>query len=406
MDELKIISASMMDKGCFSLVDKYIENKELSPEGQKIVSIIREFYTRDPQAKACDRELVKELVIKSIPEHMEKPRQALELTLERIPEEVSAENLSAYIIAVKREQVEHELQLGLLAKKPAKEIAGVMDKWRELESDAFVLEEEEREVYTGWDVEDLVKEHFDQSNLIKLLPRKLNDKVDGGAKPGHHILIFAPTEMGKSAFCINLSYGFLKQRLRVLYVGNEDPIADLDMRLVNRITKMNKHEVRGAPAVAKEKIQGTPYDLFTIAGLSPGNFMQIKELTSDIDPHVVILDQLSNLDMRMSDSPTLQLMKASKEARQLGKSEARLVVSVAQASDDAYGRLNLRRNDVQWSNVDLPGQIDLMLGIGGTEEMENAGTRRISFPKNKLSGDHEPLDVLLIKEHSEIKEFN
>ena len=407
MEELKILSASMMDRGCFSLVDKYIENKELTPEGQKLLGVIRDFYTRDPSAQSCDREIVTELAVQSIPDHMQKPREAIRMTIERIPPEVSVENLSSYILAVKREQIESDLHAALLSRAEPKKISDLMDKWREIENDNLELEEEDTEIYTGWDIEDLVKDHFLPSNLIRILPTKLNEKFDGGAKPSHHILIYAPTEMGKSAFCINMTYGFLRQNLRVLYIGNEDPVADLDMRLVNRITGMKKSEVREDPKKAKELASKVPYATnFTIAGLGPGNFLQIKELTAEYDPHVVILDQLGNLDMKVgNDSPTLQLMNAAKAARALGKTEHRLMVSVAQASDDAYGRLNLRKNDVQWSNVDLPGQLDLMLGIGGTEEMEAGGSRRISIPKNKLSGDHEPLDVELVKDYSLIRMY-
>lgn len=401
--ELKILSAAMMDKGCYNLINKYIEAKDVGPETWKILKVIGEYYERDPTARSADRELVEDSTRRSIPDHNDKARDVIKEVFGRIPKEVSVDNLSEYIISTKRERVQSELHQSLLARKPARELSALMEKWREFEQ--LQLNDVSEEVYTGWSVKDLVSKHFEPGRLIKLLPGTLNRRTDGGAKPGHHILVFAPTELGKTLFCVNFCYGFIRQGLKVLYIGNEDPIAEIQMRLVNRITSLTKDEVRKGAETIDDALTKANYGNFTIAGLAPGTFSAIKDITSELDPHVVILDQLGNIEMGI-DNPTQSFLAAAKAARALGKSEQRLVCSVAQASDSAYGRAILRKNDIQWSNVDVPGQLDLQLGLGSTEEMESAGLLRVAMCKNKLSGDGGWFDVRKVKEYSRIEDLN
>lgn len=401
--ELKILAAAMMDKGCYNLIHKYIEAKDVGPETWKILNVIGEYYERDPNARSADRELVEDSTRRSIPDHNSKARDIIKEVFGRIPKEASVDNLSEYIISTKRERVQSELHQSLLARKPARELAALMEKWREF--DRLPVDDISEEVYTGWSVKDLVSKHFEPGRLIKLLPATLNRRTDGGAKPGHHIFVFAPTELGKTLFCINLCYGFLKQGLRVLYVGNEDPIAEIQMRLVNRITSLKKDEVRLRAETLDDDLAKANYGNFTIAGFAPGNFDLIKKYTRELDPHVVILDQLGNFYMGI-ENPTQSFLAAAKAARALGKGEQRLIVSVGQASDGAYGRAILRKNDIQWSNVDVPGQLDLQLGLGSTEEMESAGLLRVAMCKNKLSGDGGWFDVRKVKEYSRIEDLN
>ena len=96
-----------------------------------------------------------------------------------------------------------------------------------------------------------------------------------------------------------------------------------------------------------------------------------------------------------SESRTQALEKAATEARNLARRRNIPVVSVTQAGDSASGRAILDRGDIDSSNVGIPGQADLMIGIGATGEMENQNMRTLSFPKNKLSGKHTPISVAI-----------
>jgi archaellum biogenesis ATPase FlaH len=405
--ELKVIAASLQDRRAWKLASKYLENKDIGPETQKVLKVIGDYYERDESAKIADREIIRERILAGIPEHQEKHRDIFKAYLDRVPDGVSVENISEYIVGVQQNRIEAELHQALLARKDKSHLSGLMEKWRSVQDGISDLDTIEKEIYTGWDVELLVQTHHSPRNLIRLLPVTLDKLTGGGAMPGDHILVFAFTEVGKSLFCINLVFGFLKQGLRVLYIENEEPIARTQMRVINRITGKTKKEIIENYGNLQPILDKAGYKNFTIAGLSPGSFDEIKEITEEIDPHVVIFNQLGNLDTGVKrDGPTIQLLSASQNARNLAKKEARVVISVAQASDDAYGRAGLRKNDVQWSNVDLPGTLDLQVGIGCTEEMEQMGTRRITLCKDKLGGNSgEYFDCRFIKEISKVEEL-
>ncbi len=102
---------------------------------------------------------------------------------------------------------------------------------------------------------------------------------------------------------------------------------------------------------------------------------------------------MRNLNVE-SENRTQALEKAATSARNLAKRNNVLVVSVTQAADSASGKTILDRGDVDGSNVGIPGQCDLMIGIGADKHMEDTGARFLSFPKNKLSGRHTPIPVM------------
>jgi archaellum biogenesis ATPase FlaH len=180
----------------------------------------------------------------------------------------------------------------------------------------------------------LLSKHFDKSGLIELWPRPLNDLVDGGAKPGHHILVFAPTEMGKTLMVINMVAGFLRNGHRVLYIGNEDPAPDILMRMMTRMTGLTKYEIMEKPDEAQKLLDQRNWNKFVLAALAPGSFGQIQKLVEKHNPKVVVLDQLRNLNVE-SENRTQALEKAATSARNLAKRNNVLVVSVTQAADSA-----------------------------------------------------------------------
>jgi hypothetical protein len=150
-------------------------------------------------------------------------------------------------------------------------------------------------------------------------------------------------------------------------------------------------------------LHGRGVDKFHIVEMSPGTFPRIAKLVDKYLPKVVVLDQLRNIDVK-SDNRTQALEKAATEARNLAKRAGVLVVSITQAGDSASGRRILTRGDVDGSNVGIPGQCDVMVGIGATEEEEQQGMRTISLPKNKLGGRHDHFTCNFDVQHSKVIE--
>jgi archaellum biogenesis ATPase FlaH len=367
-----------------------VKSVTLSPAGALVLDLVGEYYGADREATRCDVDILASRVERTVQSN--KLAQAVVEALRRLPEDVSSINVGKELLALRKDSIGKRLASLLAAGRSGKEVSDLMEEYREQGGPSEVGAPEEESVLVAPKVSELVEKSFSKEGLIQLWPKALNDQIGGGCRPGHHILVFAPTEMGKTLFVVNAVAGFLKQGITCLYIGNEDPAADLLMRIINRLTGMNKQEVQDDPARAQSLLDKRNYDRLVMAPLAPGNFRQVGKLAEKYSPGVVVLDQLRNMDVD-SENRTQALEKAATEARNLGKRRNLLVVSVTQAADSASGKTILNRGDVDGSNVGIPGQIDLMIGMGATEEMEQIGQRVLSFPKNKLSGNHNPIAI-------------
>ena len=394
--EIKLIAAALQSRKAFEKIQHHLPSKELTPEIAVILRHLGEFYDRDKETTSADHDLILSSITRSLenPKHIE----AFETIFAQIPE-VSAANIVHEILDTKRSNAGLELSAALAARASSEFVQPLLDQFNKLTSDG--LGEEEQDL-SRIGVKDLVTKHFDKEELIKLAPKILNSRCRGGVKPGNHILIYAQTEMGKTLFAINMLVGFLRQGLRVLYIGNEDPVADVAMRIICRMCAKPQHVIEQNPKRAQECIDKQNWHNLVIKGLAPGTFSQIRCLIEDNKPHVLILDQLRNIDVK-SENRTTALERAATEARNIAKGGV-LVISLTQAADSASGKLVLNRGDVDSSNVGIPGNTDIMIGIGADEEMERQGLRCISLPKNK-TGSHTPFNVQFNTAISKVEEL-
>ena len=388
--EQKILAVALNDANDYTQLNQLLEFNSLSTEAQLLLKLAGNYYATDPNAQRVDRELL----IKSLERKVqsEKVRQLLTNVINGLPKDTSGANILKEVRDHRLHVTGHKLAAAL-ASPDSHGVADLLADYQSLLANTTgneipVGEEEYREVRLA----DLAKKSFDPKELIQIWPKELNDQIDGGARRGHHVLIFAPTEMGKTLFAINAVAGFLAQNLKVLYIGNEDPAADIIMRLATRLLGKTKHEILANPDVADADLGTRSWGNFTLVAMAPGTFERINRIASSGGYDVVVLDQLRNLDVK-SGNRTEGLERAATEARNLARKHRVLVVSVTQAADSATGKLVLTRGDVDSSNVGIPGQCDLMIGLGATIAMEEMNQRCISFPKNKLSGNHTPLHV-------------
>jgi len=223
------------------------------------------------------------------------------------------------------------------------------------------------------------------------VPKALNTAVGGGVLRGHCILVYARPEAGKSLFAINLSAGFLKQGLKVLYAGNEEPIADLQRRFLARMSGIPLATIQASLTrlhEAADLAEAQGYSNLIAQELKSGKVAEMEALVRKYTPDVLVLDQLKNLKLSASGNRAQELDEAAREVRRLGKQYSMVTVPITQAGDSAEDKLRLGLGDVEWSNTGIPGAADLMIGIGVNGEYNRANRRMINLPKNKISGNH------------------
>jgi archaellum biogenesis ATPase FlaH len=389
--EPKLLAAAAQAREAWAAVQSIVTKEELSPEGQVILALLSDFYNADKNANKADLEILHARAGREIAST--KLAEVIQSAVKRLgAENVSGVNVVKEAVAIKAHSLGLKLATRLTSGKADPEILTMMDEYTSWMSKSEVDLATDEEIFTGVSAKNLSTNSYSKENLIQLYPKILNDHLDGGIRGGHHILYFGPTEIGKTLFVVESVYGFLRQGLVPLYCGNEDPAADIQLRVMTRLTGMNKYEILAEPEKADGLLAKRNWCNFVFANLAPGTFPRVRGLVEKYKPNVVILDQLRNFDV-FSDSRTQALEKAATEARNLAKRYNIPVLSVTQAADSATGKTILARGDVDSSNVGIPGQCDVMVGIGATEEMENMNMRVLSFPKNKLSGRHSTITV-------------
>lgn len=387
--EQHVLASTVQSRDAFQLVADHVARDDLSEQGWIIWTAIQNYYDSDTTAARIDTTILGDQVARGIA--VDKHKETFIQLCKTLGDfEVSPANVVSDLIETKKEVIEQKLGAAFAAKEDTRELLDEYERLCELKD---FEDEDKPEIRQGLSVEDLVNTGFTEENLITIMPEPLNDRLEGGVKPGHHIVLFARPEMGKTMMTIEMMAGFLTQGLKVLYIGNEDPINDINMRVVNRLSGMTKLEVMNRPREADKLARQNGYDNLILYSAAPGTKREITGLMESVKPHVLVLDQLRNLDMG-DENYVLALEKAAKTARQWAKRYSCVVVSVTQAGDSADRKNVLDLGDVDFSNTGIPAQADVMVGLGANDQLKQRGEVCISLPKNKVSGRHEYFTVL------------
>lgn len=384
--EARILAAAVKSRKAFDDLLEADIDSDLSDLGEIIWKEIREFYGNDPTASQADLAVINSVMERKYPKHAER----IKLFLEK-GEDVSVTNVVKEVFEVKLDSLRHKMSQALVAGKDD-EYLKLRENFDTLKRGELSAEDKGSEIIINKSVKDILEVNS-PGNKIRLLPKVLNDATDGGVIRGTHIVVFAPTEMGKSLFNLNMAFGFLKQGLKVMYGCNEDPADMMLQRALYRLSGMTRQEIEKDVDEAERRAIANGYERLIYVDLQPGTEAELKSLIEEYAPDVLIVDQIRNLDMKESNK-VLALERSATMMRNFGKYYHLIPVSITQAADSATGKVMLTRGDIDFSNVGIPGTSDLMIGIGADTEMEIRGQRMLSLVKNKVSGNHEPLRVL------------
>jgi archaellum biogenesis ATPase FlaH len=385
VSERNLVASALKSRKAFDALAPLLEPEELSDQGKIVWEHIGAYYERDAEARSCDTELISNSIARSLTN--EKHRSSFRSLVEGLAgTEISPENAVADHVAFKLGAAGNRLASALAAGKGPTDIGPLLEeyhKWAEATPEGPA-----REVFQGPGVAELVRSSYGEGSRISVAPDSLNQRVGGGLVRGHHLVVFARPEVGKTLVLINMISGFLKQNLRVLYVGNEDPLTDVALRVVSRLTGRTRYEILDNPDEADAIARTQGYDNLVLAGLSPGTPREIVGLVKEFKPDVLVVDQIRNLNMK-EENYVVKLEKACTFVRTLGKKYKMLVVSATQAGDSASGKSILDMGDVDFSNTGVAATADVMVGIGMSADDDAAGRRVLSLCKNKPGANHE-----------------
>jgi archaellum biogenesis ATPase FlaH len=385
VNENLILSAIISERKNFEDFNRFSSEDALSPLGRVVLRACGSYYGCDSAAQCAPADIIADRAARELsnPKHEE----ALRRLVASLGTGVSGPNFRHDLREFKRATTAGKLSLAL-ANGRREEIDKLLAEYASTATEEVQTE--------GPEIVDVFGETHNSEDDHKpqfvLWPKALNDACDGGASRGHHILLVARPEKGKTLFAINLCAGFLNHGHKILYIANEEPTRDIRMRFWQRLLAKSNHWIRDNRSEAVESLGGKYKGQLVVAGLSPGSFPEIRKLIDEHKPDVLVLDQLRNLSVK-SESRTNQLETVATEARNLAKKYAILVVSITQAGDSASDKIYLSMSDIDSSKTGIPATVDLMVGIGGDEAMQRDGLLALSLAKNKLSGVHAQFTV-------------
>lgn len=381
MNDDALVKAILTDRAAYERLAGRLDPRDFGEFGKLVVTHAAQFYKRDPAAESVDLAVLESALLRSVasPKHGD----SIVRYVRDLPGAASAANIAEEYRALKR----HNLGLSLAANLGAGKHGDATDVLIERYRDLGVEHETDSDRLTV----DQLLETVGEGKRIPTSIGRLNRALDGGLLRGHNITIYGRPESGKSAFAVNLAAGWLRQGLRVLYTGNEEPIRDLQLRFIARLSGVSLRTLRADPAAliaAADRANGA-YELLIAKQLTTGKPAEIEALVRAKRPDVLVIDQLKNLKVPGVFNRAEALDNIAGEVRRLGIAYNMLTVSVTQAKGEAQGRLILEQGDIEWSSTGIPGAADLLIGIGVNQEYDAACKRMISLPKNKISGRHD-----------------
>lgn len=218
-----------------------------------------------------------------------------------------------------------------------------------------------------------------------LFPTSLRDYVPGIDRQNLGV-IFARPEIGKTSFSAWLAGWYVKNKFKVAYWGNEEPVKKTRMRVAKSITEMSKLEVltNKDSFIDQYKELAVPYISFMdCVGTS---VQEIEDYCIRNEVDIVIIDQLDKIrvdgEFSRGDERLKELYCRSRE---LAKRNNVALWAVSQASYEAHGRETIDYSMLDGSKTGKAGEADIIIGIGIAEHEE---FRTIKFSKNKINGFH------------------
>lgn len=387
--ESKFLQSIIASRKAYNRVNRFVNQAELSDLGQIIYTLVSEYYEVDAEATECDQNILIHRAERNFPRAYEHIKLALRNNIS-----VSPENVVEEWIDSKRDAIRQKLIDGLVANRPVEDLIEQYYSVSDLETaeeDAVFISKHPNEIIS----------RITGDNLIKLFPKSLNDEVGGGVPLDSVVVVFARPDVGKTAYMINQVAGSLRNGLKVLYIGNEDPAAKILQRILARLTDMELAEMSGDPEKCYELARKRGYDNLVFVSASPGTLKEIGTSVEKYSPSLVIVDQMRNI-LSKEDGKVAQLEEVAKGLRSLAKKHHVVIFATTQAGDSAEGRLALTMSDLDSSKTGVPGQADLLIGLGADQNYKNSDRLMVSICKNKVNGSRSVFPVRIHRGLSKI----
>lgn len=223
-----------------------------------------------------------------------------------------------------------------------------------------------------------------------------------GIGPGEFCVVLARPETGKTTFLVSLMVGpggFCDQGAKVVYLGNEEETARTMLRAYQSAAGMTIDEVIDDPKRAIKSFI-IAQDNLEMKDVVDWDLDRIDNYCRKMKPDVLIIDQADKVGVSGQFQATHErLRELYRRLRELAKRHQCALIGVSQASADAENKTRVDFSMAEGSRTGKGAEADLIIGIGkhsgDNDDGEPDATRFLTISKNKLSGFHGTIPVLI-----------
>ena len=390
LTHFSLLAASLRSRAAWDEFEAAGEAENSPEDLLPFIVAVREFYATDPSATSVDEGLLTATTVGVTRDP--KRRETMQGTLAALlVADVSVPNARAAVRALRARRVGEALATRLLlpSKDGPEAVRTLLDEYIGLQTP------DERDDAPQWALETLAPAMG--TPRIPVYPRSLGSRLRGGLWPGHHMTVFARPEIGKTAFALTIAVmAAANGKARVLYCTNEDSVRDLMLRALALFNRTSQDEVLRDLAAAIETARKYGAERILFRDMAPGSLAEVDRLARRYKPDLLVVDQMRNMGGgKAAENMTQRLDAVAQGLRNVGKRHGCAVLSLTQAGDSARDKAILDDGDVDNSNTGISAGCDVLIGIGATQVMQDAGERRLCIIKNKLGGTHGYADVRL-----------
>lgn len=404
--ESQILSSCLHRRSAYDVVTTLEAEGDMSPLGAQLLKHIDAYYGKDSAATTIDMNVLMMALQAASPLQYEK----LSVLVEGLPEP-SEENLIDALVAQRLNRIGSDMMQAVAANDQAAldtltheraEVRELGLKGKSGKGDALF------DVYQGMHITELTDE-LREGEGFALLPNIL-DHIVFNMMRGDHIAVFGMVNRGKSLVGIQIANDFAYSGKKVLYIGNEDPAKRMLIRIVCNLCSVPLTEVEADEEGYTDMAMDNGYGNIIFKELAPGSIDDVRRLLDYFQPDVCVIDQARNIipNGKASEGAS-KLESIFSQLRMMYKEKKILGVSITQAGDkDAKGKplsskVKLEQNDIADSKYGVAANLDIMIGVGATEQMVANGQLYLNVCKNKASGIHDGVQGFIDIHTSSIK---
>lgn len=387
-NEVAILSSIAFDRTAFEAVREHADEEEFSAHGRVVWREIAGWYDGDAAARQVDVKALHDRLARKHP----KQAAAFSKLLRALSPDAGSKNIAREILELKRQAAGERLVVLLSQNGERDKVLPALDEYRSLVEASDLLDAGGATLFET-PLDTLIAKTEDKENRYKLLPMAVNRRLRGGLLPGHCVVVFGRVNVGKSAFAINATAGFLKQGLKVLYIENEDLLEDTALRVGCRLVGCDRDWARENPKRFREIASERGYGQFMLPDPAPLAVADVDRMLAQYEPDVCVVNQARNFVREGSHNPVFEMDSIAKQFRAMGKRRRvvmLLVTAAKEGSDDHKGSSRekhiLEKSDCYSSKTGFPAAADVMIGFGSNTNLEERDMACLSICKNKLGG--------------------